>query len=154
MLAYAAHIDDLTPILPVVEKICHKHVSLHIVPEQYKIVGYYLLRACADVIKEIAGADIFKGELYDAWYAGYWHLARICINREAELYKQAGWIGWKEFVVAKRQEESGEITSFYFKPKDGNALSPYHPGQYISIQLYVPEIGHYQSRQYVFGTFP
>jgi nitric oxide dioxygenase len=150
ILAYADNIDDLTPILPVVERICNKHASLHILPEHYTIVGTYLLRTITDVL----GADVFKGELYDAWFAGYWQLAHILIDREAALYKQAGWVGWKEFVVAKRVQESEDITSLYFEPKEPLLLSAYRPGQYISVRRFVPKLDRYQSRQYSLSDTP
>jgi nitric oxide dioxygenase len=125
-----------------VERICNKHASLHIVPEQYAIVGEFLLKAITDVL----GADVFKGELYDAWYAAYWQLAHIFFNREAELYRAAAWEGWKEFIVKKKVKESDEITSFYFVPKDGKPVPAHHPGQYICVQKYIKELGYNQSR--------
>ncbi|KAI0658728.1 bacterial hemoglobin [Cubamyces menziesii] len=148
--AYAANIEDLTPILPVVERIAHKHTSVHIVPSQYAIVGKYLLEA----ITQIVGADVFKGDLYDAWAAAYWNLAHIFIDRERELYEAAQWVGWRDFVVAKKVRESEEITSLYLKPTDGKPLAPYRPGQYISVQKFVPELGFYQSRQYSLSDAP
>lgn len=141
--AYAANIDDLSPVLPVVERLCHKHASLHILPSQYAIVGKHLLQA----IGEVVGKDVFSGDLYEAWVVAYWQLAHICINREAELYKQAGWIGWKEFVVVKKEKETDDITSFYLAPKDKSPLPTFRPGQYISVQKYVKELGFNQSRQ-------
>jgi nitric oxide dioxygenase len=142
--AYAEHIDDLTPIVPVVDRINQKHVSLHITPPQYAIVGKFLLQA----ITEVLGADVFKGELYDAWAAAYWQLAHIFIDREAALYAQAGWVGWKEFKVQKRVQESSEIVSFYLVPKgDAPKLSAYRPGQFISVRKFVKELDMYQSRQ-------
>lgn len=141
--AYAANIDDLTPVLPVVERLCHKHASLNILPQQYTIVGKHLLEA----ITEIVGKDVFKGDLYDAWFAAYWQLAHICINREAELYKAAAWVGWRDFVVRDKVHETDEITSFYLVPKDGGALPSYKPGQYISVQRFVDSLGFNQSRQ-------
>lgn len=140
---YAANIDDLTPVLPVVERLCNKHASLGIQPQQYTIVGKHLLEA----ITEIVGKDVFKGDLYDAWFAAYWQLAQICINREAELYKGAAWAGWKDFVVRNKVQETDDITSFYLVPKDGSPLPSYKPGQYISVQRFVNDLGFNQSRQ-------
>ncbi|GJE89079.1 flavohemoglobin [Phanerochaete sordida] len=148
--AYAAYIDDLTPILPVVERICNKHASLHITPEQYTIVGTELLAA----ITQVLGADVFKGELYDAWYAAYWQLAHILFNREAELYRASAWEGFKEFVVEKRVSEADDVTSFYFAPKDGKPLPAHRPGQYICVQKFIQELGFNQSRQYSLSDAP
>ena len=145
MLAYAQHIDDLTPIVPVVEHIAQKHASLHILPSQYSIVATSLLSA----IRELVGADTFSGALYDAWYAAYWNLAHIFIKRERELYDAAGWEGWREFVLARKTQETEDVTSFYFKPRDGAPLPAYRAGQYISIQVFVPVLGFKQNRQYV-----
>lgn len=141
--AYAANIDDLIPILPVVERICHKHASLHVVPEQYAIVGENLLQAITDVL----GADVFKGELYDAWVAAYWELARVFFFRERELYKGSDWEGFKEFVVQKKVQETEDVTSFYFAPKDKKPLPAHRPGQYICVQKHIQELGFNQSRQ-------
>lgn len=148
--AYAQNIDDLTPILPVVERLCNKHASLHILPAHYAIVGEHLLQA----IGQVVGTDVFSGDLYEAWVVAYWQLAHICINREAELYKQAGWIGWKEFVVTKKVKETEEITSFYLAPKDKTPLPVFKPGQYISVQKFVKELGVNQSRQYSLSDSP
>ncbi|EIN10863.1 globin-like protein [Punctularia strigosozonata HHB-11173 SS5] len=144
LYAYSVNIDDLTPLLPAVERICHKHASLRITPQQYAIVGKYLMRAITDIL----GTDIFAGELYTAWEVAYWQLAHLCINREAELYEAAGWVGWKEFTVSKRVQESRDITSFYLTPKDGKPLPRYRPGQYTAVQKYVKELGLWQARQY------
>ena len=42
VLAYAENIADPMVLLPVVDRIGHKHVSLDIRPEQYQIVGRHL----------------------------------------------------------------------------------------------------------------
>ena len=143
VFAYASHIEDLTPILPFVERIANKHASVHVEPAHYDVVGKYLTAA----IIEVVGADVFKGELYDAWIAAYWNLAYVFIDREHALYKEAGWVGWRDFVVEKKVQESDEVTSFYLRPKDGKALPPYRPGQYISVQRFVPQLGVTQNRQ-------
>jgi nitric oxide dioxygenase len=86
---------------------------LNITLPQDAIVGQFLLQA----ITAVLGADDFKGELYGAWAAAYWLLAHILIDHEASLYTQAGWVGWKEFRVQKRVQESNEIVGFYRVPK-------------------------------------
>lgn len=150
LYAYAANIDDLGVLSPAVEKICHKHASLYIRPEQYKIVGEYLLRAMEDVL----GAALTP-EVLEAWGVAYWQLAGILIGREEELYQEAdGWTDWRDFRIAKKERESSEITSFYLEPVDRKALSSFLPGQYISVMTDVPKLHYLQSRQYSLSDAP
>ena len=150
LYAYASHIDDLGALSPAVEKICQKHASLYITPDQYKVVGEYLLRAMGDVL----GAALTK-EILDAWSAAYWQLANLMIKREEQLLRDAeGWTDWKHFRIAEKIKESAEITSFYLKPVDGQKLPPYKPGQYISVLMDVPQFHYLQSRQYSLSDAP
>ncbi|KDQ56639.1 hypothetical protein JAAARDRAFT_36117 [Jaapia argillacea MUCL 33604] len=149
--AYSASIDDLSRFKPIVERICHKHVTINVLPAQYAVVGHHLLSA----IKDILGRG-FTNELMDAWKAAYWQLAHICIDREAELYKEAAWVGWQSFKVEKRIKESEDITSFYFVPVDPT-LSPipvFKPGQFISVRQFMPEFNYHQCRQYSLSDSP
>lgn len=68
-----------------------------------------------------------------------------------EATKKGGWVGWKEFTVAKKVKESDEVVSLYLEPKEPRQLLPYHPGQYIAVSLYIPSLGYKQARQYVQG---
>ncbi|WVF66959.1 hypothetical protein IAT40_001702 [Kwoniella sp. CBS 6097] len=153
--AYAVNIDDLTPLLPVVDRIAYKHTSLHIVAEQYGIVGKHLIQAIVDILGEAV-----TPEIGDAWYNGYWNLAKIFIQRERDIYTSAvqagGWEGWRPFKVDKRVKESDEITSFYLKPAEDNGkpLPTYHPGQYLGVSLNIPVLGHKQARQYSLSDAP
>jgi len=149
--AYAAHIDDLSALGSTVELITNKHASLYVQPEQYAIVGKYLLGA----MKEVLG-DALTPELLDAWTAAYFQLADIMVGKEKELYKKTdGWTDWREFRIAKKIKESEEITSFYLKPvNEDKPLPPFKPGQYISIQVDVPALGHPQTRQYSLSDAP
>jgi len=125
--AYAANIDNLGALNGAVDLICNKHASLFIQPEQYVLVGRYLLAA----MKEVLG-EALTPELLEAWTVAYGDLANIFIQKEASLYKHAkGWTDWKEFRIAKKVRESKVITSFYLEPVDERVkpLPPFLPGQ-------------------------
>ncbi|KOQ37939.1 NO-inducible flavohemoprotein, partial [Achromobacter xylosoxidans] len=152
--AYAEHIDDPSVLAPVVTRIVHKHVSLGIRPEHYPIVGKHLLASIREVLGEAA-----TDELVDAWAAAYGQLADMLIAEEARLYvdsatKPGGWTGWRAFRVVGKQPESAEITSFYLAPADGGEVPAYRPGQYVSVRVYVPELGLMQPRQYSLSDAP
>lgn len=153
--AYAEHIDDPSVLMPVITRIVHKHVSLGIRPEHYAIVGKHLLASIREVLGEEAATD----ELIAAWAAAYGQLADLLIAEEAKLYAQAvrkegGWTGWRGFRVDKKIPESAEITSFYLVPADGGPVPDYLPGQYISLRVFVPQLGIMQPRQYSLSDAP
>jgi nitric oxide dioxygenase len=150
--AYAANLDDLGALGPTVELIAHKHVSMHVQPEHYAVVGKYLLQA----MKQVLG-DAMTPELLDAWTAAYFQLADIFVGKEKGMYEATpGWTDWKGFRIAKKIVESKEITSFYLEPVEEQLkpLPQFKPGQYISIQLDVPILGHQQTRQYSLSDAP
>ncbi|RIJ00460.1 NO-inducible flavohemoprotein [Achromobacter sp. K91] len=152
--AYAEHIDDPSVLMPVVTRIVHKHVSLGIRPEHYQIVGKHLLASISEVLSEAA-----TEELVAAWAAAYGQLADLLIAEEARLYaesaaKPGGWTGWRAFRVVGKQRESAEITSFYLAPADGGEVPAYRPGQYVSVRVFVPELGLMQPRQYSLSDAP
>src|SRR5690625_4027109 len=136
--AAAANIDNLEAILPNVKSIAHKHRSLQIKPEHYPIVGKHLLLAIKDVL-----GDAATDEIINAWEIAYGEIANVFIQVEQEMYEQAaekqgGWNGFRNFQVVKKVEESSVITSFYLKPKDGQAFSDFLPGQYVSVRFDIP----------------
>jgi len=81
--SYASHIDDLAGLKAMVDKIAHRHVNSHVLPEQYPIVGECLLQAIKDVLKDAATAEVMK-----AWTEAYQVLAKIFINREQQIYQE------------------------------------------------------------------
>lgn len=153
LYAYAANIDDLGKLSPALELICHKHVSLAIQPEQYGIVGTHLL----ETMKAVLG-DAATPEIMGAWGAAYWQLADIMIAKEKALYEETSyWHEWQDFIIARKEKESDEITSFYFEPVDANLKLPrFKPGQYVSVNLFVDELegGVWQARQYSLSNAP
>lgn len=152
--AYAENIDDPSVLMPVVTRIVHKHVSLGVRPEHYPIVGKHLLASIREVLGEAA-----TDQLINAWAAAYGQLADLLIAEESRLYAQSaskpgGWTGWRAFNIVGKQPESTEITSFYLAPSDGGDVPQFQPGQYISVRLYVSELGLMQPRQYSLSDEP
>jgi nitric oxide dioxygenase len=66
VLAYAENIANPSVLLPVVDRIGHKHTSIDIRPEHYSIVGQHLIASIAEVLGAGATADIL-----DAWTVAY-----------------------------------------------------------------------------------
>lgn len=152
--AYAQHIDDPSVLLPVLERVAAKHVSLGIRAEHYGIVGKHLLASIVEVL-----GDGATTELVDAWAAAYGQLADLLVSMEQKLYESAahregGWTGWRTFRVQQRQPESEEITSFKLVPADGGPVPEFRPGQYVSVRVVVPELGFRQPRQYSLSDAP
>ena len=146
--AAAVHIDNLEAILPAVVQIANKHVSLGIKPEHYPIVGEYLLKA----IKEVLG-DAATDDIINAWAETYGVIADAFINVEIDMYEKIesqenGWKFFKDFIVARKVEESSNITSFYLKPAEGSNVPTYQPGQYISVRMTIPGEKYMMIRQY------
>lgn len=154
VLAYAEHIDDPSPLLPVLTRVAHKHVSLGIRAEHYPIVGKHLLAS----IREVLG-DAASEALIQAWAEAYGQLVDLMLEIENRLYQHSsnsdgGWSGWRPFRVLRRETESEEITSFYLQPSDGGALPAFRPGQYVSVKRFVPAWGLIQPRQYSLSDAP
>ncbi|MCM3567266.1 NO-inducible flavohemoprotein [Neobacillus mesonae] len=150
----AANIEDMTQIMPVLERIGQKHRSLQIKPEHYPIVGENLLGG----IKETLG-DAATDEIMDAWADAYEVISDVFIRMENELYKTTetepgGWAGFKDFVIDRKVPESDVITSFYLKPKDGAKLAEFTPGQYLTIKLDKSDLEYTQLRQYSLSDRP
>ncbi|MGG7034229.1 MAG: NO-inducible flavohemoprotein [Flavobacterium sp.] len=148
VLAYAENIENPSVLINVLKMIGNKHVSLNITADQYDIVGGHLIGSIKEVLGEAA-----TPELVDAWTCAYTELAEIMINIEAGMYeenatKKGGWKGWRNFVISKIVQESDEIKSFYLTPEDKQDIADFRPGQYISVSMFIPELGHKQPRQY------
>lgn len=146
--AAAVHIDNLEAILPAVVQIANKHVSLGVKAEHYPIVGEFLLKA----IKEVLG-DAATDDIINAWGEAYGVIAGAFIDVENDMYdkvesQENGWKFFKDFIVARKVRESGNITSFYLKPADGSKVPSYQPGQYISVRLAIPGEKYLFNRQY------
>lgn len=80
--SYATHIEDLEALNAMIDKIAHRHVNTHVLPEQYPLVGECLLQAIQDVLGDLATEEVMT-----AWTEAYQLLADVFIAREQQLYR-------------------------------------------------------------------
>ncbi|KES05050.1 hemin transporter [Streptomyces toyocaensis] len=135
----------------VLGRIAHKHASLGITPDQYTLVGRHLMGAVGEVL-----GDAVTPEVAAAWDEVYWLMANALIAMEARLYAEAGVDNgavWRDMEIAERVEESLDTASFELRRLDGLPTEPFTPGQYVSVQIELPD-GARQIRQYSLSTAP
>lgn len=132
-------------------RIAHKHASLGITSDQYKIVHRHLFAAIAEVL-----GDAVTPEVAAAWDEVYWLMANALVAIEARLYQEAqvaeGEV-WRPMEVVERREESPHAVSFVLRPADDRPARPFRPGQYVSVQSQLPD-GSRQIRQYSLSAAP
>ncbi len=132
-------------------RISHKHASLGITPEQYTVVHENIMAAIVEVL-----GDAVTPEVARAWDEVYWLMANALIALEARLYAQTGVEAgdvWRSMEIADRVEESADAVSFVLRPADDRAPAPFRPGQYVSVQVELPD-GARQIRQYSLSAAP
>lgn len=151
VVAYAVQLID--PTAPsfehVMRRIAYKHISLGIRPEQYLIVGRYLLGAVADVLGEAV-----TPEVHAAWDEVYWLFATQLIATEARLYQLADTDPHRParpYRIVRRIEETDDVISLVLEPADGQGLPAIAPGQYVSVFVDLPDGGR-QPRQYTVSS--
>ncbi|KAI0172920.1 globin-like protein [Hypoxylon sp. FL1284] len=152
ILAFASNLINISELVPKMERVAQKHASLNIQPEQYEIVGKYLLRAFSAVLGASMTPDVKL-----AWTKAYWVMAKMLTGREANIYsKFENWKGWRKFMIYNKKNETmeGDIVSFMLKAVDGKALPSFMPGQYVTLRLTVPGMKFAQLRQYSLSSAP
>lgn len=135
-------------------RIAAKHVSVDVRPEDYALVGASLLATIQVRLGEAANPEVMK-----AWELAYGRIAGVLTGIEAATYEQqrsqpGGWPGFRPFVVARVEEESAYINSYYLVPQDGGPLPRYQAGQFITLAVDVPGRPHRQLRQYSLSDAP
>jgi len=135
ILAYFTNIENLDALRPAIEVIAQKHCSLGIKAEHYPIVGKHLLAAIRDVMRDAATDEVMA-----AMAEAYQFLAYIFVGREQCIYEEqksvdAGWSGYRPFIVDRIVRESDVVTSFYLRRLDGRRLPIFKPGQYITVSI-------------------
>ncbi|MET7403646.1 globin domain-containing protein [Dactylosporangium sp. NPDC005572] len=147
--AFAAHLvgagPDAVTFEHLVNRIAHRHCALGIRPEQYTVVGRYLLAAVGTVL-----GDAVTPQVAAAWDEVYWLFATRLIGRETRIYAEAGTDGehpWREYVIGSRTAEAADTVSFVLTPADGRPAPRFRPGQYVTVAADLHD-GTRQLRQY------
>ncbi|GLY19540.1 hemin transporter [Kineosporia sp. NBRC 101677] len=139
------------PMNTMFERVANRHASLGIQPEQYTVVGRYLMRAVGKVL-----GDAVTPEVAAAWDEVYWLMACKFIGMEARLYATQGvepTSSFRDHEVSERIEEAFETVSFVLTPVDGTAAPHFRPGQYVTVAVDLPDGGR-QLRQYSLSQAP
>ncbi|MCT4351913.1 FAD-binding oxidoreductase [Streptomyces sp. Je 1-79] len=132
-------------------RIAHKHASLGVTSEQYKVVHEHLFAAIVDVLGDAVTPDVAQ-----AWDEVYWLMANALIALEAGLYEEIGVAEGevrRPMEIVERRQETADTTSFVLRPADGRPAGPFRPGQYVSVRVELPD-GARQIRQYSLSAAP
>ncbi|MFJ8633662.1 globin domain-containing protein [Streptomyces sp. NPDC093568] len=148
--AFATHLVDRPDERPdaMLGRIAHKHASLGVTAEQYRLVHEHLFAAIADVL-----GDAVTPEVAAAWDEVYWLMANALIAIERRLYDERGGAAWREWEVVGRVEETADVATFRLRPADGGPVPDFRAGQYVSVQVELAD-GARQIRQYSLSAAP
>lgn len=126
-------------------RIAHKHVSMGIRPDQYQVVHDHLFWAIADVLGEAVTPEVAA-----AWEEVYWLMAFALTHLERGLYGARGTSPetvWRPWRVVEKIHETDDAATFVLARTDGHLAGTSLPGQYVSVQVLMPD-GTHQPRQY------
>ena len=147
VVAFAGALVNTPDHLPenLLSRIAHKHASLGIRPDQYRIVHDNLMWAIVDVL-----GDAVTPPIAAAWDEVYWLMANALINQERGLYSARGVrpsTVWRRWQVEHKIRETDDVVTFVVKRVDDRLVKTSLPGQYVTVQMPMPD-GVRQPRQY------
>jgi nitric oxide dioxygenase len=145
--AFAAALVNTPDQLPehLLSRIAHKHASLGIRPDQYRVVYENLFWAIGDVL-----GDAVTPEVAAAWDEVYWLMAYALIHQERGLYSARGVRAetvWRDWEVEQRIPETDDVVTFVVKRIDDRLVKTSLPGQYVTVRMPMRD-GVRQPRQY------
>jgi nitric oxide dioxygenase len=145
--AFASALVETPEQLPdhLLNRIAHKHASLGIRPDQYRVVHEHLFWAIVEVL-----GDAVTPEVAAAWDEVYWLMAYALINQERGLYSARGVrpeTVWRDWRVVEKTRETDDVVTFTVQRIDDRLVKTSLPGQYVTVRMTMPD-GVRQPRQY------
>ncbi|RCK66031.1 Flavohemoprotein [Candida viswanathii] len=150
ILMYAKHIEDLTPLQVLLNRIVSRHIGLQVKPEQYALLGEVFVETMVDLFPPGFADSEFK----EAWTVAYANLASMLINAERVEYSKKQWDGFREFRVTRLTTECCDTKSFYITPVDGEPIPMPKRGQYLCMRWHLPNEKMETTRIYSISEFP
>ena len=99
------------------------------------LTGYITLLILAEVrtaVRASGRAELERSVLRE-------RIEQLMGQRRATLEQhERAWNGFRKFRVARKVQETHDTCSLYLAPPDGQLLSPFQPGQYLTFQLNIP----------------
>jgi nitric oxide dioxygenase len=145
--AFAGALVNTPDHLPqhLLSRVAHKHASLGIRPDQYRVVYDNLMWAIGDVL-----GDAVTPQIAAAWDEVYWLMANTLINQERGLYSARGVTPetvWRDWEVEQKIQETDDVVTFVVKRIDDRLVKTSLPGQYVTVKMPMSD-GVRQPRQY------
>src|SRR5262249_51561999 len=75
-------------------------------------------------------------------------IQRIGSSERRPVAQRPAWTGFRPFLLRRKLRETEDVCSFHLVPEDGQPLSPYLPGQFLTVRLAVPGVARPVVRSY------
>ena len=79
----------------------------------------------------LASRDLSSGS------KGWREHLEMMVEKAERAPRARGWENFRTFVVDRKVAESDVVTSFHLVPEDGEAVSTFQPGQFLTLKLYI-----------------
>ena len=106
-------------------------------------VERWVLRRGALALRGDAGEMSMNSALTGSW-----------TQTEARMHAQGQREQWRPFRVARIDDESSVVKSFWLEPSDGGGLSLFEAGQHLPVRLRIGSDGAWRERSYTLSVAP